>query len=92
MLNWLNKQEDFNQQQESLKTLTSSIVSVRIALLEKGIVTEEELLQYDEQATETVDGIFKQQMKEVEKELRKTYGDEVFNKLIKPNLGMNDNE
>ena len=83
MLDYIQEQQ---MQQEALKALASTITSVRLILVDKGICTQEELISYDQKAIEVVETIVAQQMVQIEKDLRSQYGDVAFENVIKPIL------
>jgi dihydroxyacetone kinase-like predicted kinase len=53
-----------------------NMLSIRLALVDKGVVTEEELKHYDETATQTIDALITKERDRMKALIMEQYGEE----------------
>lgn len=68
---------------ESLKATSIGILSLRTALIDKGICTVEELEAYDESATEAMELLIQQEKEKMKAEFKEKYGDKMYKIFVK---------
>lgn len=67
---------------ESFKATSIGILSLRTALIDKGICTVEELEAYDESATEAIELLIQQEQEKMKAEFKEKYGDKMYKVFV----------
>lgn len=70
-------EEEFEKARESALQTSINILSLRLALVDKGIVTKEELEYYDKTAEQTMYILMLQERDKIKKAIREQFGDEI---------------
>lgn len=74
--------QEFQQVRAAARTTSINILSLRLALVDKGVCTENELAEYDKQAEETVDYMMAEEFKKMQEIIRAQYGDEAADRAL----------
>ena len=76
-------ENEFRQIRQSALQTSINILSLRLALVDKGIVTKEELEEYDKTAEKTMNLLMLQEREKMEAIIRQEFGDEAAEEIKK---------
>ncbi|MCY7866056.1 hypothetical protein P8918_13815 [Bacillus spizizenii] len=75
-------EQEFQQVRQAARMTSINILSLRIALVDKKLCTEEELEKYDKTAENTINFMMTQEQAKMEQMIREQFGDEAADEMI----------